>query len=588
MKYQSSTIADAVARVNNDLFLPAIQREFVWKPEQIIRLFDSLLRGYPISTFLFWELADGNQDKWQAYRFITNAAKNGIHNEPAVLNGVKNATLVLDGQQRLTSLLIGLKGSYRVKKKGKWKTSQDAWSNKSLYIDLFKAPLSAEASSEDEASDIYYGLEFLEKAPKPDTDCHWFPLGKILNHRDSDAFEDYVLDERSKLPDKTTNAQIKTFERNIRRLRDAIWKDEVVAFYTEKDQTYDKVLDIFVRANEGGTKLSKSDLLLSMVTAKWQTVDARKVIHEFVDSLNSADWEGKFTKDFVMKCCLALSGLPVGFKAQNFTDANLGLIEKGWGAIKQSVSEAVALAETYGLDARTLTSQNALIPVAYFIHKNPKCDLIDGTTPFDARNAETIRHWLFTVMINRVFSGSSDNLLTDIRGVLEKLAPGTDFPVEDIAKVAGQSGPRKAMALDAQTIDDLLDGSGYQSAPGRLALLLVDGGKVWRNRTHEDHIFPRARFTNKALAEAGFDKSEFEELREMCNRLGNIQLLTAKENTEKSKKDFEDWIKSRKDDFLEDHLIPTDRSLWKLKKFRQFIEAREDLIRAKLKREFSI
>ena len=63
MKYQSSTIGDAVSRINTDVFLPAIQREFVWKPEQIVRLFDSLLRGYPISTFLFWELAEGNQDK---------------------------------------------------------------------------------------------------------------------------------------------------------------------------------------------------------------------------------------------------------------------------------------------------------------------------------------------------------------------------------------------------------------------------------------------------------------------------------------------------------------------------------------------
>jgi catechol 2,3-dioxygenase-like lactoylglutathione lyase family enzyme len=37
-------------------FLPAIQREFVWKPEQIIELFDSIMRGYPISSFLFWQL----------------------------------------------------------------------------------------------------------------------------------------------------------------------------------------------------------------------------------------------------------------------------------------------------------------------------------------------------------------------------------------------------------------------------------------------------------------------------------------------------------------------------------------------------
>jgi hypothetical protein len=51
------TIFDAVNDVHSKKYLlPAIQREFVWKPEQIIKLFDSLLRGYPIGSFLFWNL----------------------------------------------------------------------------------------------------------------------------------------------------------------------------------------------------------------------------------------------------------------------------------------------------------------------------------------------------------------------------------------------------------------------------------------------------------------------------------------------------------------------------------------------------
>ena len=48
------TIAEALHRIhNNSYVLPAIQREFVWKPEQIERLFDSLMQGYPFGTFLF-------------------------------------------------------------------------------------------------------------------------------------------------------------------------------------------------------------------------------------------------------------------------------------------------------------------------------------------------------------------------------------------------------------------------------------------------------------------------------------------------------------------------------------------------------
>ena len=51
------TIGDALGRIQNKSYvLPAIQREFVWKPEQIERLFDSLMQGYPFGTFLFWKV----------------------------------------------------------------------------------------------------------------------------------------------------------------------------------------------------------------------------------------------------------------------------------------------------------------------------------------------------------------------------------------------------------------------------------------------------------------------------------------------------------------------------------------------------
>src|SRR5271167_3348907 len=119
MSYRSESIATAINRMNREYFLPAIQREFVWKPDQIMQLFDSIMRGYPISSFLFWELKPENRDKWQVYKFLDKAQYGGIHNELANKDGVANLTLVLDGQQRLTSLIIGLRGTYVTKKKYK-------------------------------------------------------------------------------------------------------------------------------------------------------------------------------------------------------------------------------------------------------------------------------------------------------------------------------------------------------------------------------------------------------------------------------------------------------------------------------------
>jgi uncharacterized protein with ParB-like and HNH nuclease domain len=115
MSYRSETIALATSRMNRQYFLPAIQREFVWKPEQIVQLFDSIMRGYPISSFLFWELKPENRDKWQVYEFLEKAQHGGTHNQLASTDGVTSLSLVLDGQQRLTSLMVGLRGTYTAK-----------------------------------------------------------------------------------------------------------------------------------------------------------------------------------------------------------------------------------------------------------------------------------------------------------------------------------------------------------------------------------------------------------------------------------------------------------------------------------------
>src|SRR6266849_1793484 len=98
MKYNSDTIAQIMKRLNNSYFLPAIQREYVWHQDQIIALFDSLMRGYPISTFLFWELDPENHSKWEIYAFIDSFHQAGTHNEIAKVDGLQQLTLILDGQ----------------------------------------------------------------------------------------------------------------------------------------------------------------------------------------------------------------------------------------------------------------------------------------------------------------------------------------------------------------------------------------------------------------------------------------------------------------------------------------------------------
>ena len=166
MSYKSETIETCVTRLNLQYFLPAIQREFVWTPGQIVQLFDSIMRGYPISSFLFWELKKENREKWQAYTFINEATQGGTHNQLANTNGVNQMTLVLDGQQRLTSLLVGLKGTYIVKRKYK-----QAWRTQKLYFDILKDPLAQDTEGDAEYG-VHYGFQFKDISPKQSAENH--------------------------------------------------------------------------------------------------------------------------------------------------------------------------------------------------------------------------------------------------------------------------------------------------------------------------------------------------------------------------------------------------------------------------------
>lgn len=80
--------------------IPQFQRKFVWSLEETAKLIDSILKGYPIGTFIIWETYD-------RLRSVRNLGGFDFPETPAG-NVVK---YVLDGQQRMTSLYVALKGA---------------------------------------------------------------------------------------------------------------------------------------------------------------------------------------------------------------------------------------------------------------------------------------------------------------------------------------------------------------------------------------------------------------------------------------------------------------------------------------------
>jgi uncharacterized protein with ParB-like and HNH nuclease domain len=176
--YQSMTIAKALSQVNQSLFLPAIQRPYVWKPDAIISLFDSLMQGYPISSFLFWNIEPQNRRRWPIYRFNEQYRQGESWNDKVEPDG-REVVFVLDGQQRLTSLLIGVRGSYTLREKYGRRDKATSFRANHLYLDLFKDP--EDFDDDDEVTANRYRFKFSDIAPRSDHKALWMKVGDVLD-----------------------------------------------------------------------------------------------------------------------------------------------------------------------------------------------------------------------------------------------------------------------------------------------------------------------------------------------------------------------------------------------------------------------
>lgn len=549
--------------------LPAIQRELVWDAEQIEKLFDSVMRGYPIGSFLLWKVSKEKTKEYQFYEFLREYhERDNRHNPKANVSGEEDITAILDGQQRLTALYIGLKGTYAYKLPRKRWDSNDAFPKRELYLNLL---------SEAKDSDFKYDFRFLtqKEAGKKDENTFWFKVGKTLDFNPENPVELHHLLVDEGLSESNFAAEC------LFRLAQVINKDGIINYYLEEDQSLDKVLNIFIRVNSGGTELSYSDLLLSIATAEWKEKDAREEILNFVDYINKIGDGFLFNKDFILKTCLVLLDFSdIAFKVDNFNSTNMRKIEESWDDVIKAIKTAVTLVYSFGYNYQTLTSNYAIIPVAYYILKtgNPE-NFVISTKYNDDR--KLIRDWISKALLKKIFGGHPDSVLRPIREASRDNKDG--FPYAAIVEKLRRTD--KSLTFTEDEINNFLFykyGQGYTFS----VLSLLYPNLDYRNKFQQDHIFPKSFFTRNNLAKKGIPKEKHEFYLENYNYIGNLQLLEGIPNEEKAGKDFKDWLESTYPneqswrDYMKRHMIP-DVDL-DFKNFEEFFNKRNELILNKL------
>lgn len=523
MSYQVPlTVSKALERIHrHDYVIPAIQREFVWSPAQISNLFDSLLRKYPIGTFLFWQIPAAECQQYAFYDVMRDYHElKNRHSEVISTPASRDVTAILDGQQRLTSLNIGLQGSYTVKRPGARVTSSDAYPTKRLHLDLCYEP-----NPEDEL-----GLQFMFRFLSPSevaadngtADHHWVPARFGLDITDGRDVFKYV--QSVGLADHP-----RAYEA-LHTLWEALTQQPSISYFELEHHSLDQVLDIFIRVNSGGTVLSKSDLLLSVATAQFRQHDAREAVHGLVDDLNAIGQGFTFSKDIVLKAGLLLTDRnDIRFTAVSFTAESMSMLDEAWDKIDRSLRIAVRLLASFGLSAKNMTANSVLLPVADYIHQRGLGD--EYVTSVAARSdRDQVRTWVIRALLKGGIWGSGlDQTLIRIRRVL-RVQGTTRFPRHEVEREMAAVG--KTLDVGVEELEDLVDSS-YQQKRTFLLLSLLYPGADTRNEFHVDHVFPKARFSDTRLRTAGVVGDEIDAMQDGFNRLPNLQLLEGAVNVSK-------------------------------------------------------
>ena len=549
MKNQKETIRKMVGYLNNPekdggFWLPNIQRNFVWDEGQIERLFDSIMREYPIGTLLIWK----TKSKIRKRKFVDNYRHGLKIIDSYIPEDDKMKMLILDGQQRLQSLFIGLKGNFE---------------KKDLYFDI----LSGEAATLEE---IKYRFKFIESE---NAGLPWVKFKDIVfsDKRYNQIANDIV----NSFSEKPSAEEQQIIDNNVAQIVKVFSVEENIVYQEidsiDRPELYkeDDVVEIFIRANSGGTPLSKSDLLFSLLIVSWE--DADEKMEELLDELNKVGFG--FDRDFILKTCLTIVGKGAAYNVAKFRDEKTKeIIIFSWEQISDSIKDVkdYLWGKTYVRSDKALPSYLVLIPLIYFRHYYKK----------EWNSIQNVDDYILRTLISGAFSGGPDVLIDKC---VEEINKSKSFIINDIYNVIRTNG--RSLEITKETIFEQC--YGYKSIHLFFNLWYKNFNyqpSFQNNNPQVDHIFLQSELKKIKINNPTTGRKDMLKYRqEDRDQIANLMLLSQEENGRGGKTDIlpEKWFEDKPNEYLDMHLIPKDKQLWKLENFELFIEKRKELIEKK-------
>ncbi len=513
-----------------DIVLPEFQREYVWTREQAKQLVVSLFKQYPVGGLLLWKTDHPPQLK-------------NVDELPDKLGTIR---VLLDGQQRLTTLHMLIAGD----------------------IPAYYT----EAEIENDPRDLFFHLDtadFQYYQPSRMT-------GDVMWQRMIDCFADNnlnviaIADQATEDPNKKLEIANRLNENlnRLRSIRDIDLPEQVVPHHASLGDA----IDIFDRVNSQGTKLTDAELALTHVTGKWPR--ARRVIKEKIDECGALNF--RFSLTFMTRALTATVTRRALF--ETIHDRPRQELEEGWRKLSRTIDYLISLLPHQAFIHSTddLNTTNVLIPIIAYLSRN------NGTFP-DQKSIHHAVHWLYSALMWARYTAQTDQRLEADLSIVAKEVEPWSLMRNQIIDQRGR--------IDVKASD--FEGRTAQHPLYRLTFVLskAHGARDWFNGVplgtthgaayalHSHHIFPQA-----LLYKSGWDSDNYLH-RQIVNEIANRAFLTAASNQSLADTEPADYLPQVEEKYpgaLTSQFIPMDPSLWTIDRYRDFLEARRELLALKI------
>ena len=530
-------ISTALDKIDEkQLFVPAFQREYVWKRDDAKQLIDSLIKEYPTGTMLTWETNTPPELK-------------GPHKYDEKQGAVR---ILLDGQQRLTTLYMLIRGELPP-----YYTAPEILNDtRGLYVNV-------------ETTE----LEYFKKL-KMQSDPLWQNLTDIFQKKVRTKDIVRALEDRGEKVPRERDDKIDDNVRSFERILDREFPEQTIPVKASVRQA----IDIFYKVNASGVSLTEAELALAQISGYWP--EARDIFKKKLVELEAKGFV--FKLDFVVYALLACLHASGSNMALLHDDGNDQAVRAAWARLEgNTLDYVVNIMQSHAFVDHTdeINSVYALIPIIAYCYQ--KADGTAGGHLSELEIRKIVKWFYYSQIRTRYISQLPQKLDRDLRMVRD-----SDQPFDELLRVIQDERSLEIMPdeFEGRTVSHPLYPMMRWYFKSREAYCFTTGVKLRQTMgkkysLESDHIFPFSKL--KAAGYGVENRIKYSLAQELTNRA----ILTQIANRTKSAttaKDYLTEVSTKNPDALARQSIPADPALWETENYEAFLKARRVMLATEL------